>query len=166
MNRFAGKVALVTGGGGALGRASALRFVEEGAQVVIADIDRNAARAVAEEIGSNAVAIAADVTITKDCEAMVQASQDTFGKLDVVFANAGIGGEKVEFVDMPIDEWDRVMAVNLRGNGAHLQSRHPRIDCCRWRVNRANGLVNRGLGYHSRLRSIYDKQGSRQSDGT
>lgn len=115
MNRFAGKVVLVTGGGGALGRASVLRFVQEGAQVVIADIDRNAARAVAEEIGSNAVAIAADVTITEDCEAMVQAAQDTFDRLDVVFANAGIGGEKVEFVDMPIDEWDRVMAVNLRG---------------------------------------------------
>ena len=115
MKRFAGKVVLVTGGGGALGRASALRFVEEGARVIVADMDRGRARAVAEEIGSHAIAIRADVTIAEDCNAMVQAAQDTFGRLDVIFANAGIGGDKVEFVDMAIEEWDRVMAVNLRG---------------------------------------------------
>ena len=57
MNRFDGKVALITGGGGALGRASALRFVEEGARVIIADIDLERARAVAAEIGADAYAV-------------------------------------------------------------------------------------------------------------
>ncbi|MCY4062650.1 MAG: SDR family NAD(P)-dependent oxidoreductase [Chloroflexi bacterium] len=115
MNRFNAKVALITGGGGALGRASALRFVEEGARVVIADIDLERAHAVAAEIGADAFAIQADVSKADDCAAMVEAAQARFGKLDVVFANAGVGGEKIEFVDMPIKEWDRVIGVNLRG---------------------------------------------------
>ena len=115
MNRFAGKVALVTGGGGALGRASALRFVEEGARVVIADSDLDRAQAVAAELGSDAIAVHADVTKPDDCIAMVEAARGSFGKLDVVFANAGVGGEKTEFVHMPMEEWDRVMGINLRG---------------------------------------------------
>ena len=115
MKRFANKVALITGGGGALGRASALRFAEEGARVVIADIDLDSVQAVAAEIGSNAVAVQADVTKPEDCVAMVETARGSFGKLDVVFANAGIGGEKVEFVHMPMEEWDRVIGVNLRG---------------------------------------------------
>lgn len=115
MNRFRGKVILVTGGAGALGRASALRFVEEGARVVIADIDPERADAVAAEIGSDAIAAQADVTKADNCIAMVEAARGRFGKLDVVFANAGIGGEKVEFVQMPMEEWDRVLSVNLRG---------------------------------------------------
>lgn len=115
MKRFTGKVALITGGGGALGRASALRFALEGAHVVIADSDLARANAVAAEIGADAIAVHADVTQPEDCDAMVEAAQERFGRLDVVFANAGIGGEKVEFVDLPIQEWDRVMDVNLRG---------------------------------------------------
>lgn len=115
MNRFRGKVILVTGGGGALGQASVLRFVAEGARVVIADIDRERADAVAAEIGSDAIAVQADVTNPDECAAMVETARGRFGKLDVVFANAGIGGEKVEFVDMPVEEWDRVLSVNLRG---------------------------------------------------
>ena len=115
MNRFTGKVALVTGGGGSLGRATAARFAEEGASVVVADLDLDSAHRVAAEIESDAVAIQADVTLPKDCEAMIQTARDRFGKLDVVFANAGIGGEKVEFLDMPMEEWDRVIDVNLRG---------------------------------------------------
>ncbi len=115
MKRFRGKVTLVTGGGGALGRASALRFAAEGARVVIADLDLERPAAVAAEIGSDAIAVQADVTKRDDCIAMIEAAQSSFGKLDVVFANAGIGGEKVEFVHMPMEEWDRVIDVNLRG---------------------------------------------------
>ena len=115
MKRFADKVALVTGGGGALGRASALRFADEGARVVIADSDLERAQAVAAEIGSDAIAVQGDVTEPDDCLTIVEAAQGSFGKLDIVFANAGIGGEKVEFVHMPMEEWDRVIGVNLRG---------------------------------------------------
>ena len=115
MNRFAGKVALVTGAGGALGRASALRFAQEGARVVVADVDEERACTVAAEIGDAAVAIVADVTQADDCAAMAQLARDEFGGLDVVFANAGIGGGKLEFVDMPMEAWDRMMDINLRG---------------------------------------------------
>ena len=115
MNRFENKVVLITGSGGGLGRASALRFVAEGARVVIADIDLESAEAVADEIGSQAKAVKADVTSIDDCKAMVQTAQDTYGQLNVVFANAGVGGNKTEFVDMSIEEWDRVVDVNLRG---------------------------------------------------
>lgn len=115
MKRFEGKVALVTGAGGALGRASALRFADEGARVIVADLDEQRARNVVAEIGSNAIALAADVTDADDCAAAVQLASDKYGKLDVVFANAGIGGEKLEFVEMPMAAWDRMMDVNLRG---------------------------------------------------
>ncbi len=115
MKRFSGKVALVTGGAGALGRASALRFADEGAKLVIADLDQEGAQAVASEIGAKAIAVKADVTKSEDCERMVQAALEAFGRLDVLFANAGVGGERFAFVDMPIEEWDRVMGVNLRG---------------------------------------------------
>ena len=101
MKRFEGKVVLVTGAGGALGRASALRFAQEGARVVVADVDEERACTVAAEIGDAAVAIVADVTQADDCAAMAQLAQDAYGGLDVVFANAGIGGGKLEFVDMP-----------------------------------------------------------------
>ncbi|MCY3798755.1 MAG: SDR family NAD(P)-dependent oxidoreductase [Chloroflexi bacterium] len=127
MNRFPGKVILVTGGGGALGRASALRFVEEGARVVIADLDLDRAAAVADEIGSDAIAVRADVTKADDSIAMVEAAQGSFGKLDVVFANAGIGGEKVEFVQMPMEEWDRVIGVNLRGMALTCKAAAPAL---------------------------------------
>lgn len=127
MNRFPGKVTLVTGGGGALGRASALRFAAEGARVVITDIDLERAQAVAAEIGSDAIAVQADVTKADECIAMVEAALGSFGKLDVVFANAGIGGEKVEFVRMPMEEWDRVIGVNLRGTALTCKAAAPAL---------------------------------------
>ena len=115
MKRFSGKVALITGGGGGMGRASALRFAAEEAQIAIADVDFERAQAVAAEIGTGAIAIRADVTSAQDCEAMVETTRDSFGRLDILFANAGIGGDRVEFVNLPIEEWDRVLGVNLRG---------------------------------------------------
>jgi NAD(P)-dependent dehydrogenase (short-subunit alcohol dehydrogenase family) len=115
MKRFENMVVLITGSGGGLGKASALRFVEEGARVVIADIDLERAQAVADEVGSNATAVKADVTNFDDCNSMVQTALDAYGKLNVVFANAGVGGNKTEFVDMLVEEWDRVIDVNLRG---------------------------------------------------
>ncbi|MCY3867668.1 MAG: SDR family NAD(P)-dependent oxidoreductase [Chloroflexi bacterium] len=127
MNRFNGKVALITGGGGALGRASALRFVEEGARVVIADIDWERAAAVTAEIGADAFAVHADVSKAGDCATMVEAAHAHFGKLDVVFANAGVGGEKFEFVDMPMEEWDHVIGVNLRGMALTCKAAAPAL---------------------------------------
>ncbi|MEM6282077.1 MAG: SDR family NAD(P)-dependent oxidoreductase [Chloroflexota bacterium] len=118
MERFKDRVVLVTGAGSGLGRAAVHRFAQEGGAVVIADIDTDVAGAVQQEIvagGGRAHAVRADVTSAADCEAMVQAAVSTFGQLDVVFANAGIGGHKTRFTDMDMSIWDDVMAINLRG---------------------------------------------------
>ncbi|MFE3200036.1 SDR family NAD(P)-dependent oxidoreductase [Embleya sp. NPDC055664] len=111
-----GKVAIVTGGGSGIGRATALMFGAEGADVVIADIDAAAATRVAEEIsaqGGRAVAVKADVSAEADCVGVVAAAVETFGGLHVLFNNAGII-RRADAIGTSVDEWDRVMAVNVR----------------------------------------------------
>jgi NAD(P)-dependent dehydrogenase (short-subunit alcohol dehydrogenase family) len=115
--RLQDKTALITGAGSGLGRASALRFAGEGAAVAVVDRDGAAAGAVAAEIreqGGRAVGIAADVTSARDCEGMTQAAIAELGRLDVVFANAGISGTG-SAADLDVAAWDRVIAVNLTG---------------------------------------------------
>jgi len=115
--RLDDKSALITGAGSGLGRASALRFAEEGAAVAVVDRDGAAADAVAAEIaahGGRAVGIAADVTSPGDCEAMTATAIAELGRLDVVFANAGISGTG-SAADLDVAAWDRVIAVNLTG---------------------------------------------------
>lgn len=114
--RFLDKVVLVTGAGRGIGRASALRFAEEGARVAVVDIDEDNANAVVDEIvaaGGEALAIVADVTQEADAERMVAETVAHLGQLDIVFNNAGISrGARV--AEMPAETWDRVIAVNLR----------------------------------------------------
>jgi NAD(P)-dependent dehydrogenase (short-subunit alcohol dehydrogenase family) len=115
--RFQDRVVLITGGGSGIGRASALRFAEEGARVVIADKNLAGAQQVVSEIqtlGREAVACQADVTQPEDCLRMVREAVQHLNRLDVVFANAGIGGGDV-VLNMEPEEWDRVIATNLRG---------------------------------------------------
>ncbi|MBA3943247.1 MAG: SDR family oxidoreductase [Herpetosiphonaceae bacterium] len=115
--RFAGKVALVTGAAQGIGRATALRFAQDGADVVIADVNLAGAEESAREIdklGCAALAVQADVTDEHNCEQLIAAITERFGHLDIVFANAGIGGG-APVNELPAAQWDRVIAVNLRG---------------------------------------------------
>lgn len=115
--RFMDKVVLVTGAGQGIGRAAALRFAHEGAKVVVVDHNTETAGQVVAEInqvGRHALAVQADVTTVADTERMVSETMRTFGRLDVLFSNAGVSGGDV-VADMAPEEWDRVIAVNLRG---------------------------------------------------
>lgn len=117
--RLEGKSALITGGAGEIGRESALLFAAEGARVAVVDIDQGRAAAVADEVraaGAEAIAVGADVSKSADCEAMVTATEDAFGRLDVLFNNAGIMlADDGDATQTDEDVWDVTMNVNLKG---------------------------------------------------
>ncbi|PYQ26818.1 MAG: short-chain dehydrogenase [Acidobacteria bacterium] len=115
--RLANKVALITGGGSGIGKASCLLFAREGAKVVVVDL--KGADATADEIrasGGDARSFSADVSKAKDCEAMVKFAEEQFGALHVAFNNAGIFDAADESVTNTSEEvWDRVIDINLKG---------------------------------------------------
>ncbi len=114
--RLANKVALITGGGSGIGKASCHLFAREGAKVVVVDLKRETAEATAKEIGDNAAAFAADVSKASDAEAMIGFAEETFGRLDVVFNNAGVFHPDDDSVTNTTEEiWDLVININLKG---------------------------------------------------
>ena len=117
--RLQDKVALITGGGSGIGKASSLLFAREGAKVVVVDLKKDTAEQTADEIrkaGGDARAFAADVSKAKDAEAMVQFAEKSFGKLNVVFNNAGVFHPDDDSVTNTSEEiWDLVINVNLKG---------------------------------------------------
>jgi NAD(P)-dependent dehydrogenase (short-subunit alcohol dehydrogenase family) len=115
---FEGKVALVTGAGSGLGLATAKAFAESGASVVLADSNEMAAGSAAKELtaqGHKVLAIRCDVADDAQVEAMVQQTVAAFGRLDAAYNNAGIQNILAETADSSRNDYDRVMAVNLRG---------------------------------------------------
>jgi NAD(P)-dependent dehydrogenase (short-subunit alcohol dehydrogenase family) len=116
MNRLAGKVAVITGAGSGIGRAAARLFVDEGARVVVAEIDAALGEASAREAGADARFVATDVTDEESVKRMVQQARDTFGHVDVLLNCAG--GSLRE--DRPVTEvdpsvWDRTIDLDLKG---------------------------------------------------
>ena len=106
-----GRVVLITGAAGGIGAASARRLAAEGARIALSDVDGGAVTKLADELGQRAVV--ADVTRSHDIEAIVEAPYRHWGRLDVLFNNAGV--IRVEpFLDVTEAEWDRVLGVNLR----------------------------------------------------
>jgi len=116
--RFSGKVVVVTGGAGGIGRATAVRFASEGARVVLVDL---AAPALAlsvgavERAGGEVLAVEADVTKLAHVERYAAAAVQTFGGIDIFFNNAGVLGALKPLVEYPEEVFDRVIAVNLKG---------------------------------------------------
>ena len=113
--RLKDKVALITGGGAGIGRQSALLFAREGASVAVVDVNEQAARETAAMI-EGAIAVRADVSKAADCQAMVAAAEQAFGKLNVLFNNAGImNARDDDAVSTDESVWDLTLDVNAKG---------------------------------------------------
>jgi NAD(P)-dependent dehydrogenase (short-subunit alcohol dehydrogenase family) len=115
---FENKVALVTGAGSGMGLVTARAFAEAGAAVALADVNEKAVRSAAEELvaaGHKAIAIRCNVADEAEVAAMVEQTVSTFGHLDAAFNNAGVQSPAIETADASGEEFDRVIAINLRG---------------------------------------------------
>ena len=112
--RLAGKVAVVTGGASGFGRAIARQYAEEGARVTVADLNMTGARVVAEAIGGAALPVEVDVSKGEQYRAMVEATLEAFGDLDVVVNNAGIAHLNQPLLDVDEVTFDRLFAVNVK----------------------------------------------------
>jgi 3-oxoacyl-[acyl-carrier protein] reductase len=112
--RLAEKIALVTGAGSGFGEGIARTFAREGAKVAVVDINGHAAQAVATSIGNGAIAVRADVSKGPDVEAAVLATTQAFGGLDILVNNAGVAHRRGPLAEVSEEEFDRVLAVNLK----------------------------------------------------
>lgn len=112
--RLEGKRALVTGAGSGIGQATAEKYVAEGARVIVADVNESA-NEIAEKLGDAAIPYIVDVSSEEEVLKMEEFVRETFGGLDILANNAGINGVAANSADYPMDSWDKVMSVNLRG---------------------------------------------------
>lgn len=120
------KVAIVTGAASGIGKAVAKKFSDKGAKVVVSDIDVEGGKKVSEELnegGGDAIFVKADTSAPEDCEALVKKTVEKFGGLHYAVNNAGIGGEQELTADYPIDNFKKVIDINLNGvfYGMHYQ---------------------------------------------
>ena len=116
MGRLDGKVTVITGGAGGIGKAAAARFAAEGSDVLLVDLSEEALAQAAAEIGSNKVSyFVADVTSSEDNQAMIDMATERYGGVDVFLANAGIEGDVASILDYSEERFDQVMDVNVKG---------------------------------------------------
>ena len=116
MGRLSGKVAVITGGAGGIGRAAGRMFAEEGAQVVLVDLNEETLNEAVQSIGDENVSYCvADTTEPDDVKNFVNEAVNRYGGIDIFIANAGIEGEMNLIVDTPVEMFDKVMSVNVRG---------------------------------------------------
>jgi len=127
-DRLKDKVAIITGGAGGIGRAAGKRFVAEGARVLLADIDENALRDAVADIGSERVShCVTDVADPAANQCMVALAEERYGGLDILLANAGTEGKVKSIIDSDVDDFDRVIAVNVRGVWLGLRAAIPAL---------------------------------------
>jgi NAD(P)-dependent dehydrogenase (short-subunit alcohol dehydrogenase family) len=116
MGRLEGKVCVITGAGGGMGREAAILFTQEGARVCAADIDLGAAQATASLCAGEALALAVDVADEAQVAAMMTATAERFGGIDVLYNNAGISpDDDASILDTSVEAWQRVQDVNTKG---------------------------------------------------
>jgi NAD(P)-dependent dehydrogenase (short-subunit alcohol dehydrogenase family) len=123
MTRLQDRVAIITGGSGGIGKVTARRFLEEGASVVLVDLKQEDLEAVAEELKEvgEVLTVAADVSLEADVANYVSKTMEHFGRIDIFFNNAGIEGKVAPITEQKIEDFDRVLAVNVRGLFLGLQ---------------------------------------------
>ncbi|MHA1385335.1 MAG: SDR family NAD(P)-dependent oxidoreductase [Candidatus Helarchaeota archaeon] len=119
LNRFMGKTVVITGSGSGIGKATALRFAQEGANIVNIDMDKENADKTETEIiklGKEVLTLIGDVSNIEDIKNFVNKSIEKFNQVDILVNNAGIGANSISSViALPVSQWDRIMNVNLRG---------------------------------------------------
>jgi NAD(P)-dependent dehydrogenase (short-subunit alcohol dehydrogenase family) len=143
--RFNGKVAVVTGGASGIGQAACHRLASEGCDLAVIDVDIEGARRVAEACASQGVdaqSLCADVSDEKQIEAAIGSVLSHYKKLDLLVANAGIEGPMRDFGDITTPEWDRIMAVNVRGAFLTVRSCLPTM-----RTQRSGAIVLTASNY-------------------
>ena len=120
--RLKDKTAIVTGAGSGFGKGIAMRFAKEGARVGVIDINAEAAREVASQIGNSAFAMEADVSIDRDVSRMVQEALDRWGQLDILVNNAGTTHRNQPMTEVTEEEYERIFAVNVKS--VYLGAKH------------------------------------------
>lgn len=128
MNRLEGKVVVITGGAGGIGKAAGKLFVNEGADVLLVDLEEAALKSACNDIGSNKVSYCvADVTSNSDNQKMITIAEERYGGVDVLLANAGVEGDVMSITDYDEKRFDQVMAVNVKGPFLGLKAAIPAI---------------------------------------
>ena len=128
MQRLDGKVAIITGGAGGIGRAAATKFVAEGASVLLSDIDEQGLQEACKEIGTNRISfLVGDVSSLKHNQDLVKNATERYGGVDIFAANAGIEGDVDSIVDYDEERFDQVMGVNVKGPFLGLKASIPAL---------------------------------------